>query len=482
MTHLLIGAGFVNHLKPILNSLLQNHPPDQVVKFMIKSCEKDSNFNSLENGSKSLSVFDCVISWYSEKGLCFEAIEVFNLVKCLNGSELFSIRTCNALLNALVESNELKASLSFYGAMIRHGILIDQFTWRIIAKIMRKQGKVNTMIRIIDMGVRDSVIYDLVIECCSEMGMFEVALHMFDEMSKRKLNPGFNTCASILNGACRCKNDEMIKLAMKLTEEKGYISKPLTKHCTLIQKLCDIKKTYAAHMLFKTACDVEIPLENETFGCMLRALSLEALVKDAMETFDIIERKGIQLNPIFYNEFVNILCNEDPSNKVEALLIALIFKGHTPSPMAISNYIINQCKKCRWKEAEALADLALQESILLEASCCGFLVKHYCKKSQINSAISMHDQMVKKELTLDSRTYNVLLSGLLEVLRIKEAERIFDYMRNKNLLTSETFVIMINGFCRENELKKAMNLHDEMMEMGLKPCAKLYKRLISNFK
>ncbi|CAH1423821.1 unnamed protein product [Lactuca virosa] len=451
MTHLLIGSGLVNPSKPILNSLLENNPPAQIVQYLIKSCAKDVKFCS----SESLVVFDCVLGWYCEKGLYFQALE---------------------------ENNEVKLGLCFCAVMIRHGVLIDGLTWRILAKIFGKQGKIEAMLRIINMGMHDPLIYDLVIECSSEMGMFEVALHMFDEMSKRNLNPGFNTCVSVLNGACKYKNEEVIKFTMDSMVEKGYISKPLINRDSLIQNLCNMRKTYAADMFFKISCDLQNSLQNKTYGCILQALSMEARVKDAIETHQVIENRGIQVNPVFYNEFINILCNEYPSKEINTLLIDMISKGYKPSSLALSNYIISQCKKRKWKEAEELANLAFQESIFLEASCCGFLVKHYCKRTQIDLAINMHDQMEEKGFTLDETTYNALLNGLVEVFRVKDAERIFNYMRIKNLVTSESFVIMINGYCRENEMRKGMILHDEMLEMGLKPSAKLYKQLICNFR
>nr|GEZ69987.1 hypothetical protein [Tanacetum cinerariifolium] len=478
MTHLLICNGFVTPSKPILDSLIKTYPPGQIVENVIKSCQKDvkADFCMLE----CLRVFDCVIRLYCEKGLCFEALHVFNLVRYEYG--MFSVGSCNKLLNSLQEKDEVKLCLCFLGVRMRHGVEIDRFTWRVIARILRKQGKVDAMIRIIDMGVYDSVIYNLAIEYFSKMGMLKDALRLFDEMSGRNFDPGFSTCASVLNGACRYKNDEVIEFVMESMVEKGYISRPLTQYDLLIKKLCDMGKSYAADMLFRKACDLKGSLEHETYGCMLRALSVEARVKDAIETYHFIEHKRVQVNPIFYSEFINILCNEDPSEELDTLLKDMTSRGYKPSPLALSKYITSQCKKRRWKEAEELADLALQQSILLDASCCGFLVKHYCKRAKIDAAINMHDQMEKKELTLDSTSYNALLSGLLEGSRVKEAERIFDYMRIKHLLSSESFVIMINGFFGVNELKKAMKLHDAMLKMGLKPSAKIYKQLICKFR
>ncbi|XP_076914702.1 pentatricopeptide repeat-containing protein At4g21170-like [Bidens hawaiensis] len=475
MTHLLIGSGLVDPSKPILNSLLENNPPAQIAESLINSCRKDRNFCSQD----ASAVFDCVIDWYCEKGLCIQALEVFNLTRDFT---TYSIRSYHTLLTALYETDEAKLALCFYGFMIRNGVSVDRFALRVIAKIFSKQGKINAMLRLISINTSDPLIYDLVIDRCSELGMLEHALHMFDEMSERKLNPGFNNFASVLNGACRYKNDEMIEFAMESMAEKGYVSKPLTKHDSLIQKLCDLRKAYAAYMLFKTACDSQQSLKNRTYGCMIRALSMEARVKEAIEIHHIIEHKSVQVNPVFYNEFINILCNENASKEVDSLLKDLISKGFKPGPNTISKFITALCKTHRWKEAEELAELAMQESILLESSCCGLLMKRYCRKRQIDLAVNLHDQMEKNDYYADSMACNALINGLLEVVRVKEAEKIFDYMRMKNLLTGETFVIMINGFCRENELKKAMKLHDEMLAMGLKPSPKVYRRLICNFK
>ncbi|KAI3698272.1 hypothetical protein L2E82_41678 [Cichorium intybus] len=126
MAHLLIGSGLVNPSKPILNSLLENNSHAQIVQSLLMSCAKDVKYCSPE----SLVVFDCVLGWYCEKGLCFQALEVFNLTRDLtpDGSKLFSNRSYNTLLNALQENDEVQVGLCLYALMIRHRVLIDGFT------------------------------------------------------------------------------------------------------------------------------------------------------------------------------------------------------------------------------------------------------------------------------------------------------------------------------------------------------------------
>ncbi|KAK7826584.1 g-type lectin s-receptor-like serine/threonine-protein kinase [Quercus suber] len=87
--------------------------------------------------------------------------------------------------------------------------------------------------------------------------------------------------------------------------------------------------------------------------------------------------------------------------------------------------------------------------------------------------------MERLNVSLDIATYNVLLNRLFGARRIEEAVRVFDHMRGKNLVSSESFTILIHGLYCIKELRKAMKFHDEMLNMGLKPTQATYKHLIS---
>lgn len=468
----LIRFGLAQPARPILDSLIQAHPPTEIVDSLVVSCA-GTDCHSV--------VFSSVVDCYSKNGLFLQALEVFRKVK--DCGYVVSDYSCNGLLNLLQERNEIGLCWCFYASMLRNGVLVSQFTWSVIARVLSKDGNFEKIGQVIDMGVYNSLMYNLIIEGYSKSGNFRASSDRLNEMVDRKLEPGFGTYSSILDGACQHGNVEMIEVMMDSMEKTGHIPKlPLLEYDSIIQKLSSMGKTYAAELFLKRASDEKVKLNDATYECMLRAFSREGRVKDAIAIHDKMLERGTIANCSCYTLFLNVLCMENPTEKISQLLKDIIGRGFCPSLSEMSKYIISQCKNRRWREAEDLLNIILEKRFLPDPFCSSSLVKHYCSSRRIDSAIGLHNKLEHVNGTLDTNAYNVLVRGLLKERRVEEALKIFDYMRTHNLLNGESFSAMISGLCHENDLKKAMKLHDEMLNLGLKPDLKNYKRLISSFK
>ncbi|GLT69583.1 hypothetical protein SLA2020_469620 [Shorea laevis] len=451
-------------VKPILESLVQTHPASVVAESMIRVCEgKDS-----QSGTLSL-VLEC----YSCKGFFKEGLEVFRRMRIHGVTP--SLRACNALFDALQRENEIGLAWCFYGAVVRVGVAPNQLTWSLVAQIHCKNGKFERLVGFLDMGVYNSMIYSLVIDGYSKNGDFGAAFDRLNEMCERKINPSFGTYSSILDGACRYKDSEAIERIM------GMMKCHLSENNLIIQKLSDLGKTYAAEMFFKRACNEKIGLRDGTYGSMLRALSKEGRIDEAIQIYWVIMERGIMVDNSCYYGFVNLLCKKERSEVYE-LLRDIIGRGYCPAATELSTYITLQCRKRRWREAEGLLNLILDTGSLPDSLCCGSLVKHYCSSRQIDKAITLHEKIEKLKGSLDVTAYNILLDGLWKEGKSEEAVRVFDYMKGINMVSSASFVSMISGLCRIKQLRRAMKIHDEMLKMGLKPDKASYKRLISGFK
>ncbi|KAA8520021.1 hypothetical protein F0562_014305 [Nyssa sinensis] len=443
LTRVLIESGLVRLARPILDSLVQTYPPTQIVDSLIQSC-KGTDFQS--------PILSSVVECYCNKGFFLQALEVFG--KTRDNGCVLSIRCCNSLLNVLQHENETRLAWCLFGSMLRNGVLANQFTWSIIARILCNDGKSEWIVRILDMGIYNPVIYNLIIDYCGKRGDFRAAFDYLNDMCNRKLNAGFSTYSSILDGASRYENVEVIEMAIGCMVDKGLLPKPLSpEYDLIIQKLADLGKNYAVDMFFKKARDERVELQGASYGYMLRAFSKEGRVKEAIRIYQVMLQNGIVVNDSCYNAFVSVLCKEDPSQEVSELLKDIIRRGFSPCASELSKYITSQCDK-----------------------------EHYCSGRRIDSAIVLHNKMEKLGGTLDVTTYNILLNALFKEKRVEEAVRVFDYMRRQNLVSTESFSVMISSLCREKELRKAMKIHDEMLKMGLKPDEKTYKRLIRGFK
>ncbi|KAJ7967646.1 putative Pentatricopeptide repeat-containing protein [Quillaja saponaria] len=468
-----IGSGIYLPVKPLLDSLIQSHPAPVLVEYLVSASKgKDSLFNSLS------FVLEC----YSNKGLFMEGLEVFRITRLQGFTP--TLHACDALLDVLLRENKIDLAWCLCGSLIRSRLCLGQSTWSLVAQILGKNGKLDRIVRLLDSGIYNSMIYNLVIDNHCDKKDFEAAFDTLNEMCDRKLNPNLSTCSSILDGACKHGDVEVIERIMSIMVEKELLNCSLFDYDSIVQKLSNLGKTYAAERFFRRASDENIKLEDATYGYFLRALSKDRRINEAIHVYRVISKRQIAVDGNSRHAFVNVLlqCGEDQSEEVSELLKDVIRRGFCPSARDLSKYMTSVCNRGRWREAEDLLNLLLEKGLVPDSICCSSLMEHYCSCRQIDSAMVLHNKMEKLNVSLDVTTYNVLLNGLFKTRRIEEAVRVFDHMRRQNLLSSASFTVMIRWLCGVKELRKAMKLHDEMLKIGLKPDKATYKRLISGFK
>ncbi|KZV55180.1 pentatricopeptide repeat-containing protein-like [Dorcoceras hygrometricum] len=475
LTRILFDSGLSKLGKPILESYILDHPPAKIAHLLIVS-RKGAGFHIVS------LLLNSVTESYCSKQMYLQSLQIYQkAVECGVG---LTVCNCNSLLSLLVEKNELTVAWCFYASITRNGVSGDQFTWSLIARILCKDGKYERVSMILDMGIYTPVMFSLMIDSCSKRGDFEAAFGYLNKMFGEKMEPSVNTYGSMLDGACKFQDTEVIESVLDLISERGYYLQPRGSDFDLvIQKLCDLGATYAVDLFFKQACDEMIELRHSTYGCMLEALlSEQGRVTDAIKLYNIIREKEIFLSEICYTKFVAVLCQENPSQDISELLIDITRGEFCPATIELSKYISKLCSVGHWREAEELWNLILNQGCLIDSKTCGSLVKYYCCNTRIDLAILLHDKLEGLNVVLDIATYNVFLSALLKEKRTEEAIKVFGYMKACEILSSESFSLMIRGLCHENELRRAMKLHDEMLVLGFKPDRKTYKRLISGFR
>lgn len=455
-----------------MDLLIQSYPPAQIADSAIVACE-GTVFHS--------SVLGSVLEHYCIKGSFLKALEIYK--KGTENGLVLSIRCCNSLLGNLEVKNETRLAWGLYGNMLRNEILPDRFTWSLLARLLCKDGKLETIVRILNMGIYNSLIYNLVIDSYSKKGAFKAAFHCLNEMHSRKVDPSFSTYSSILDGACKFGDDKVIDTVICLMSKKGLLPMlPITNYDLIVRKLSELERTYAMIMFLNRACEEKIEFNVSSYGYMLMAFSKNGRTKEAILMYHEIVDRDIIVNDNCYNEFVNVLCDDDPSEEISGLLKDLIGRGISPCVSKLSDFVSKQCDKGLWRDAEELMNAMLDNEIVPSSSCCSLLVSRYCNRRNIDFAIDLHTKVQNVNGILDLKTYNALIDGLMKEKRVEEANKVFDYMRTRQLMNSESYSIMVHGLSRQNDLRRAMKMHDEMLELGLKPNQKAYKRLILCFK
>lgn len=395
---------------------------------------------------------------------------------------VLSVHGCNAMLHKLQQADNMRLVWCFYAAVTRSGVVPDSATWVLLTRVFCKEGKVEMAVKLLNSGVSSIGVCNLIVDCYSRNGSFSAAMELLNEMHCKKFKPGFGTYSSILDGACKFNDVVVIDSTMREMVAKGLLpAAPLSDCDSIIRKLCELGKPYAAYMFFERARDERIEMRDALYVFVLKVLSKEGRLKEAMRVFTMITERSIAVNDDCYDAFVSLICKKEPTKEANLVLKDVIRKGYLPDALHLSKYLDAHCCDGRWQEADDLLNVLLEKGMLPDGVCCRSLVEHYCSHALFDSAIALHDKVERLGGNLDITSYNVLLDGLCIEQRIEEASRVFDCMRKRNVLSSESYSVMIIALCRGKEMRKAMKFHDEMLKKGLKPDDVTYKRLISGF-
>lgn len=396
-----------------------------------------------------------------------------------------SSQSLNALLNMLCSNGEVRTARLACAAALRIGAEMDRGSWSIMVRLLCQEDKVERAEMLLNSGLSCRLSsYDLVVDCYARRRDFAAAIQAWSGMEERGLRLRLSTLSSVLEESCRFGEVKIVGILMKEMIVRDLLPvAPTVDFDWIIRTFCELGKSSAAVLIFDKARSWNFDLKSTSYACLLRALCQNGREDEAMKVFDIMSQKGISMDPETLDVFVSGICNGNPVEEADEVIKNLMKSGLSPPKASdLSIYIAENCRRGRWKEATELLDLALDKRILVDGSCCCLLMKHFCKNGSLDLAIGLHEKMKGLGGFLDVDSYNVLLKALVvDGRRAMEATGVFDCMRKKNVVSAFSYVVMISALCHGKELRKAMELHDEMLKLGLKPDIATYKRLITGF-
>ncbi|KAK6163011.1 hypothetical protein DH2020_002852 [Rehmannia glutinosa] len=128
--------------------------------------------------------------------------------------------------------------------------------------------------------------------------------------------------------------------------------------------------------------------------------------------------------------------------------------------------------------------LSTRKDFHLQPNTCIFniLVKHHCKKGDLESAFEVVKEMEKSEMSCPNLiTYSTLIDGLCGNGRLEESINLFEEMVSKHQIVPDalTYNLLINGFCRGGKTDRARKIMDFMKKNGCNPNAFNYSSLMN---
>ena len=149
-------------------------------------------------------------------------------------------------------------------------------------------------------------------------------------------------------------------------------------------------------------------------------------VGDIEEAFGFKERmreQNVECNLVTYNSLLNGLCGSGRVEDAKEVLLEMEDSGFLPG---------------------------------------GFLSFVFDDHSNVAGDDSLFDG---KEIRIDEQTYCILLNGLCRVGRIEKAEEVLAKLVENGVTSSKiSYNILVNAYCQEGDLKKAILTTEQMEE------------------
>ncbi|KAK6134977.1 hypothetical protein DH2020_031261 [Rehmannia glutinosa] len=237
--------------------------------------------------------------------------------------------------------------------------------------------------------------------------------------------------------------------------------------------------------------DTRITPEEVIFCNIITFYGRARLPCKALQLFDEIPSCRCQRTIKSVNTLLNILLMCREFDKMRE-----VFSGieKYASPDACTyNILINACcmgsdLERAWNVFDEMRRRGIEPNVvtfgtLINGLCANSqldMAFRLCKADQLNKAVELKDEMLRKEVELDPAVYSTLISAFFKVGRKGEVSGLLEEMRRHGCKPNTvTYNAMIYGFCQEKEFDSAFKALSEMEKEGCKPDVISYNVIIS---
>ena len=100
-----------------------------------------------------------------------------------------------------------------------------------------------------------------------------------------------------------------------------------------------------------------------------------------------------------------------------------------------------------------------------------------CKVNNLVQAMTVWNEMVDQGMKPHVTVCNTMLEALLKGKRYPDAFKLFHFF--STIANIKSYAIMIDALCKDNKIRQALRLFNEMREYGLAPDGAVYKSMIT---
>lgn len=372
----------------------------------------------------------------------------FKWVCKVRDSSGFSPDTCiyNEILNILGRMKQFDEFFQVFDEMSRERHLIDQRTCAIMVSRLSGAHKVDETIEFFHnierFGFeRDLVAFQTLLLSLCRYKHVEEAEILFRNM-KGEFRDDIKTWNIILNGWC---------VLGSLRDAKRFWKDILASNCKpdkftygiFINSLSKSGKISTAKKLLLTMWEKGCVPDAAICNCVMDGLCFKKRVPEALQIFGEMSLKGCTPNASTYNTLIKHLCKIQRMEKVHELLNEMEAMGESCLPNALTyNYLLSSAKTP--EEVDKVLEMMEKNGCKLLADTYNLILRLFMKWGNEARVKKIWDDMENSRTGSDSRSYTIMIHGLYDTGRIKNALKYFNEMTIKGMVPEPRTKLLVD--------------------------------------
>ncbi|KAL8137549.1 hypothetical protein V2J09_003550 [Rumex salicifolius] len=323
--------------------------------------------------------------------------------------------------------------------------------------------------------------YNALIDSLGKIKQFNLIWVLVESMKGKDLLTK-DTFMLIIRRYARAKKGTEAVQAFKKMETFG-LKPDLSDSNRFLDTLCKSRQVKKAQEVFDKMSQRGFSPDNKTYSILLQGWGQERDLSKLDEVYNQMKSEGFEPDTVAYGILMNAYCKGQRIDIAVEMFHEMQSKNCELSPLIYCTLIHGFGSAKRLGEALKLFEMSKASGVMTEAPTYNAVVGSYCWSLKFDDAYKTIDEMRAADVGPNSRTYDIILHHLIKAQRLDEACEVFRRMRNEKGCQPilSTYEIMLRMFCNKGEMRKAVNLWNQMKSQGILPNMHMFSTLINRF-
>ncbi|KAK1258968.1 hypothetical protein QJS04_geneDACA021774 [Acorus gramineus] len=285
--------------------------------------------------------------------------------------------------------------------------------------------------------------FNILIDGLCKAERFDLAVSMFDEMSKWGLKPRTITYNMVLRGLCLAKQIDSAR--------------------SLVQ------------MMISNGCDPD----DYTWPTLLSGYCWSDRIDEALELLRLLRLQRFELGPFNYSCVIDWLFKKGWFDEALMLYKAVLEIDNVVPDCVLYNVVIKWFSKAgRMVEAFGFFNEMVGRGLVPDVFSYNALIEGLCQVGSLENAYKIFRELPKRRIVPDLMTYTILIHGFCTVGLIGGALELFEELQKRGYTPSVvTYGTLMEGLCKTGRSEDARFLYRKIEMKGNSPPLSVDKRV-----